>query len=341
MSYMRLKVITILFFCSISIFVSCKEEKKATNQAKDKIEIDKDIKSDNLSLLYKTNNKDNTEEIRITGYEISDNNKYLLSGIKNFILVSKYLKKGNEFKLVKKDTLISNEYTYAAIGKESFQKATVKEQEYLLLSVHQAYQGSAITEENVQFIMVNIKTLNTYTLMYSGETTLHKDESIMGEFVESKILDSNPEIKKVLYEFANKSKWVYHGSKDPNHYSNYMKKWETDNDAFNHLANGYSGIPDTIYSTYYKDDLFNFTGDYEESESIENGKFKIVSYFRGNIIAFDKTKKLYFPIYTEACVTGCDKKVRFLSENSIEAVYHESSENETSVINLDEIIFKN
>lgn len=338
---MRKKAITLLLICSIAVLVSCKKEEKATNQVKDKIETDKNIKLDTLTLLYKTNNKDNTQEIRITAYEISENNKYLLSGIKNFILVSKYLKKENEFKLIKKNTLISNEYTYAAIGKESFQKAIVKDQEYLLLSVHQSYQGSAITEENVQFIMVNTKTLNTYTLMYSGETTLHKGESIVGEFVESKILDSNPEIKKVLYEFANKSKWVFHGSKDPNHYSNYMKKWETDNNSINHLANGYSGIPDTIYSTYYKDDLFNFTGDYDESERIENNNFKIVSYFRGNIIAFDKHKKLYFPIYTEACVTGCDKKIKFVSENSIEVLYHESSENETSTINLDEIIFKN
>jgi hypothetical protein len=337
---MRRKTITTLIFCVISVLISCKKEEKAT-KIKDKIEIDKGVKSDSLALLYKTNNRDNTEEIRITAYELSENNKYLLSGSKNFILVSKYLKNGNELKLIKKDTLISNEYTYAAIGKESFQKVTVKGQEYLLLSVHQSYQGSAVTEENVQFIMLNTKTLNTYMLMYSGETTLHKDESIMGEFVEDKILDSNPEIKKALYQFANKSKWVYHGSKDPNHYSNYMKKWETDNNAFNHLANGYSGIPDTIYSTYYKDDLFKLTGDYDESERIENSNFKIVSYFRGNIIAFDKKKKMYFTIYTEACVTGCDKKIRFVSENSIEVVYHESSENETSIINLDEIIFKN
>lgn len=337
---MKIKAISLLIICSITILVSCKKEEKTTNQVKSKIESDKKIKADSLTLLYKTNNKDNTEEIRITAYEPSENDKYLLSGNKNFILVSKYLKEGNEFKLIKKDTLISNEYTYAVIGKESFQKVTLKDQEYTLLSVNEVYQGTAVTEQTVSFIMLDTKTLKTYTLMYSGEISLRSKESIDGEFIENKILDSKPEIKKILYEFANKSKWIFHTLKDLHHYSNYVQKWETDNNAINHLANGYSGIADTIYSTYYKDNLFNFTGKYDEEESIENDNFKIVSFFRGNIIAFDKRKQLYFPIYTETCITGCDKKIRFVSENSIEVKYHESSENETSIINLNEIIFK-
>lgn len=339
---MKIKTITILIICFI--IVSCKKEENTKKQIEVKneaIESANEITLDSLTLLYKTSNKNNTEEIRISTYKSLEDDKYFLVGDKNFILVSKYLKKGKEFKLIKKDTLISNEYIYTTIGKESFQKVTIKDQEYILLSVHQVYKGTAVTNETVSFIMLDSKSLNTYTLMYSGETTLHKDESIVGEFVESEILNSKPEIKKNLYQFANKSKWVFHASKDPNHYSNYMKKWETDNNSINHLANGYSGIPDTIYSNYYKDNLFNFTGDYEESESIENKNFKIVSYFRGNIIAFDKNKQLYFPIYTEACVTGCDKKIRFVSENNIEVQYHEGSENETSIINLKEIIFKN
>ena len=86
---MKIKAITILIFCSIITFVSCKKEEKVTNQAKDKIEIDKDIKPDSLTLLYKTTNKDNTEEIRITAYGSIENDKYFLARDKNFILVSK------------------------------------------------------------------------------------------------------------------------------------------------------------------------------------------------------------------------------------------------------------
>ncbi|CAA9202174.1 hypothetical protein FLA105534_03958 [Flavobacterium bizetiae] len=337
---MKIKAIILVLICSATVFVSCKKEEKAT-KFKDKSETKQDIRLDSLALLYKTTNKENTEEIRITAYEPSENDKHFLVGDKNFILVSKYLKEGNEFKLIKKDTLISNEYNYTEIGKESFQKTTIKNQEYILLSIRESYQGTAVTEQTVSFIMLNTQTLKSYTLMYAGEISLRSKQSIDGEFIDSKILDSEPEIKKVLYEFANKSKLIFHISKDENHYTNYVQKWETDNNSINHLANGYSGIPDTIYSTYYKDDLFNFTGDYNKSESIENNNFKIVSFFRGNIIAFDKNKKLYFPIYTETCVTGCDKKIKFVSENSIEVLYHESSENETSIINLDEIIFKN
>ncbi|MFB9079976.1 hypothetical protein ACFFLS_08805 [Flavobacterium procerum] len=340
---MKRKIIILLVICFGVI--SCKKETKVISipepNNRDSIKTDNTTNSDGLTSLYKTKNKDNTEEIRITTSKASEYNKYLLAEDKNFILASKYLKEGKEFKLVKQDTLISNEYNYTSIGKESFEKVTIKDQEYILLSVHETYQGSAITDEMVTFIMLNTNNLNTYNLVYGGETTVHKGEAIVGEFIENKLLNSNPEIKKVLYDFANKSKLVFHAAKDPNHYSNYMKKWETDNNSINHMANGYSGIPDIIYSTYYKDDLFNFTGDYDESQSIENDNFKIVSYFRANIIAFDKNKQLYFPVYTEACVTGCDKKIRFISENSIEIKYLESSQGETSIINLNKIIFKN
>jgi len=338
---MKTKAIAILIICSITFLVSCKKEEEKATKTKNKIEIDKNIKSDSLTLLYKTNNRDNTEEIRITAYEPNENDKYFLTGNKNFILISKYLKKRNEFELVKKDTLISNEFTYTRIGNESFQKVTIDNKEYIFLSVNETEMGNAITEENVAFIMLDNKTLHFYKLDYKGEPTLRSNEAIDGEFIENEDLNSNPEIKKTLYEFAHKSKSVFHNSEDENHYTNYVQKWETDNTVSNHLANGHSEVSDTTYSTYYKDNLFKFTGNYEESESIENNNFKIVCYFRGNIIAFDKNKKLYFPIYTETCVTGCDKKIRFVSKNSIEIKYYEYSPYPTSIINLEEIIFTN
>ena len=121
---MKIKAISLALICSATVFVSCKKEEKAT-KLKDKIETKKDIRLDSLALLYKTTNKENTEEIRITAYEPSENDKYFLVGDKNFILVSKYLKEGNEFKLIKKDTLFSNEFTYTKIDKKSFQKETI------------------------------------------------------------------------------------------------------------------------------------------------------------------------------------------------------------------------
>lgn len=337
---MKIKAIILLLICSIAVFVSCKKEEKAI-KIKDKTETKKDIRLDSLALLYKTTNKDNTEEIRITAYEPHEDDKYFLVGNKNFILVSKYLKEGNEFKLIKKDTLISNEFTYTKIDKKSFQKTTISNKEYILLSVNETVMGTAVTDESVAFIMLDIKTLHVYKLEYTGEPSLRSNEAIDGKFIENESLNSNPEIKKTLYQFAHKSKLVFHNLEDENHYTNYVEKWESDNNVSNHLANGSSGIPDVIYSTYYKDNLFSYTGNYDKEESIENNNFKIVSYFRGNIIAFDKHKKLYFPIYTEACVTGCDKKIRFVSENSIEVKYTEYSPYPTSIINLDEIIFKN
>lgn len=334
--------IFVFLFCLI--IISCKKENRKTppkfKNKKENIEIN-ETKKDSLTFLFSTSNKENTEEIRISTYNSVPNDKYFLSGDKNFILVSKYLKKGNQFELIRKDTLISNEFTYTEIGKESLKKINIDNKEYIYLSVRQSYQGTAITEKSAFFIILNINSLENFTLVYSGENSFRSKEAIDGEFGEDKRLDQNPEIKKALYNFAEKSKWVFHSSPDKNDYSNYVQKWETDNNTYNHMANGNSGIPHIVYSTYYKEDLFKFTGDISDQKTIENDNFKIVCYFRGNILAFDKNKKLYFPVYTESCVTGCHKEISFKSENIIEVKYTESSEDETTIINLNEIKFKN
>ncbi|MFP3787380.1 hypothetical protein, partial [Burkholderia sp. SIMBA_024] len=73
--------------------------------------------------------------------------------------------------------------------------------------------------------------------------------------------------------------------------------------------------------TYYTENLFQYNGNYDNDQVIENADYKIVTYFRNNIIGYDKNKKLYFPIIVESCVTGCDKEIQFVSENEIEVSY--------------------
>lgn len=349
------KIILVIVLFSVSLS-SCKDnvvktESETRSQKRGRIENEKkysnnferEIGTDGLNTLYAAVNEDSTEGIRISAHESSEYNKFLLVADTNSIIVSKYKKIEKHFRLIKKDTLLTNEFTYAEIDPKSFVKKRIGNKDFLLLSVREQFMGNAVTEVSVTFFMLDIDSFKTYTLSYSGEYSLRcGDECIDGEFSQNKDLDLKPEIKNALYQLANKSKWVYHPSKkelNNSYYKNYEQKWYTDNKVDNHLANGHSDIPDVIYSTYYKDDIFKFTGIAEDEEILENNSFKIVCFSRGNILGYDKSKQLYFPIYIESCVTGCGKTVEFVSTNEIKVVHEECSEKEVSIINLGEMKF--
>lgn len=338
-----------IIFLSLLIFLSCGKEKtklitkNKTNEKASLLNAFKEFtSSDKQSNLYIHASKDSSDFVRISAFEVSENANYLLSGEKNFILASKYKRENNNFKLVKQDTLQYGEYVYIEIDPESFEEKKIGKENYFLFTASQSYQGQAVISNFVLFSAVNTKNLKLINLMYSGNSTLGCEKCIRGEFVASETLDANPAIKKELYKKASKHKWIYHPTeeeKNPKHYKNYATYWEKTNNFYSDLANGYNLLPDEIYSTYYKEDIFKYTGDYEEI--IENDTYKIVSYFRGNLLGYDKTKKLYFPIYIESCITGCNKKISFLSEHTIEVEFSEASadDNAVSTVELNAIKF--
>ncbi|WP_281323384.1 hypothetical protein [Flavobacterium aestivum] len=349
------KFILVIVLLSVGLS-SCKDnaEKKESqtrsqksgqdeNEKKYSSNFEKEIETDGLTTLYAAFNENSSEGIRISTNKSNGDNKFFLSEDKNFILVSKYKKIEKHFKLIQKDTLLTNEFTYAAIDPKSLEKKRIGNKDFILLSVREQFMGNAVTEVSVTFFMLDIDSFKSYTLLYSGEYSLRcSDECIDGEFSQNKDLDSKPEIKNALYQLADKSKWIYHPSQkelNKSYYKNYEQKWYTDNKTDNHLANGHSDIPEVIYSTYYKDDIFKFTGAVEDEGILENNRYKVVNFSRGNILGYDKSKQLYFPIYVESCVTGCGKTVEFISTNEIKVVYDECSEKEVSIINLDEVKF--
>ncbi|MEO8515345.1 MAG: hypothetical protein ABI426_01305 [Flavobacterium sp.] len=347
------KIIILVFILSTIVFSSCKNDEKAlepevkTQNAEPVVSENKSenkIATDKLTTLYSETNQDGAETVKISAYKSSDNDKFFLGGDKAFIIASKYKKKGNSLKLVQQDTLISSEFSYVNIDSKSLVKKKVGNTDYLMLSIFVTPQGNAEIERYVTFIMLDINSFKFYALGYTGVDSIRCDECIDGEFQKNKDLESNPEIQKELYQFAYKSKWVYNPTeeeKDPNYYKNYEQKWIADNNSDNRLASGSSSLPDVIYSTYYKDNIIRFTGEYSEDEVIENSDYKIVTFFRGNILGYDKKKQLYFPIFIESCVIGCNKTIEFLSKNTIEIVNSEDSGEKAKTINLEEIKFKN
>ncbi|RKR05687.1 hypothetical protein C8C83_5038 [Flavobacterium sp. 90] len=329
---------------SIITLSSCKnDEKSANNKAnttikKDSTKIDTSLK---MSTIFSIANSDNSEIIKISGNEdtATDDDKFLFSGDKITLIVSKFKKNKEILKLIQADTLLKIEYCMVNIDPQLFLRKKIQDVDYFLFAVMKSPMGNGDHSLYLSFIMLNMNTLKFYTLEYIGENTVRsrETETVDGAFEESKTLDSNPEIKKELYEFANQSKWIYKPTgkeKDINYYTNFEQKWYSDNAS----KNGKS--PDIITSTYYSEDLFKFNGEYDKDQVTENESFKIVTYFRNNVIAYDKNKKLYFPIIVESCAHGCAKTIEFVSENEIEVTY-EMDVQEPYTIDLNTIKFLN
>lgn len=327
------------------VFLDKTSKQVMATSTNDSVAVDDDNNS--LTSLFSVQNDDKTEEIRISAYQSSEYNKFLLVADTNYVIISKYLKRNEKFILSKKDTLVYNEYTYATIEPSTLAKKKIGNKDYVSLVIKQEYKGTAVTERNVIFYMVSLENFKVYTLVCSSSGTVratHCDDCIDGELTFDKELDAKPEIKKSLYEVANNSKFIYHPSKKElaiSYYKNYDSKWYIDNKTDNHMANGYSGINDTIYSTYYKENIFDFTGDLDGRETIENEYYKIVNFSRNNVLGFDKRKQLYFPIHIESCATGCNKIVTFVSDQEIKILFDEDYEKEYSIVNLERINFLN
>lgn len=293
---------------------------------------------DGLTLIYTVSLKGG-DQLSIGAFHASAHDKYFLDGDTNTV-VAQFV----SGKDLKTDTLLTNEFTYTEIDSSSFTNQKINGKAFQLLTIKESFKGQAITSRTINFILIDPTTKKHYFLQYQGESTLRCEVCIDGAFLENEALESVPEIKTILYAYARKSKWIYRtekaAEKNPRHMKNYELKWEQDNEADNHLANGHSGIPDTIYSTYYKDDLMKFTEQKNgEPVTIEDNRFLVSSYFRGNLLGFDKQKKLFFPIFIESCVTGCNKTIRFISSGRLEVIYDEDTRKEVYTIDLNGIKF--
>ncbi|MFH6990934.1 hypothetical protein [Flavobacterium sp. FlaQc-48] len=332
--YTKLAVV-LLFFITLS---SCKKEEKISDHKINKKNIPPATKENSDEIkrtgtLFSFSNPDNTEIIKISASEVNDDTNFFLVGDQNSVIVSKYKKNKESQQLIQKEILLSDEFYYVTIDEKNCLRKKIDGVDYFLFALKESPKGNGDPEYILSFIMVNTATLKFYILKYAGEVTLRCEECIDGAFVKNEALESNLSIKKELYQFANQNKWVYHPTeeeKNINYYKNYEQKWYLDNNSKNSAG--------FIKSTYYKENLFQFSGQYDKDQVAENNDFKIVTYFRHNVIGYDKNKKLYFPIIVESCATGCDKKIRLISKDEIEISY-EMDIQQPDTIHLNKIKF--
>lgn len=333
--------LAVILLCFIT-FSSCKnDEKTAVKEIKKENKNTEENKDEikRTGTIFSLDNENNTEIIKISGSDVSEEDNFLLVGHKNILIVSKYRKNKGSQQLIQNDTLLISDYNHVTIDKQHFLRKKIQNIDYFLFALMESPLGNGDPGLYLSFIMLNRNTLQFYTLKYVGEPTLRSENAVEGEFLENVALDHNITIKKELYQFAQESKWIYKPSeeeKDINYYRNFEQKWHLDN----YPKGAESFYPTIVKSTYYSENLFQYNGNYDNDQVIENADFKIVTYFRNNIIGYDKNKKLYFPITVESCATGCDKKIEFVSKYEIEISY-EMNVQEADTIDLNKIKFKN
>lgn len=230
------------------------------------------------------------------------------------------------------------EYSYMHVEKQSARILEIDGVKYVYFAYHSAPMGKMILESHACFVLVCLSNLNFYKLVYEGRYT-QKSDGIKGDFLDNFELDKAPKMKTKLLELSEKSTLIYHQSeeeKNPYSHLNYDEKWNEDNGADFAYAMGYSEGIDEILSTYYHTDLFKFYGT-DPDTMVQNEQFVVQTSFRGYVLAYDKQKELYFPVFIESCTGFCDKELA-LSDHNILTITYEG-EVHSFTIDMNEIIF--
>lgn len=296
----------------------------------------------NLQLLYISRSETTNSITAFLAGPKHEKLKYFYSDTLNFVLAKQYALTDGGMKLVRTDTLEKTDWSYLEIDSATIGETVLNEEKYFYYESRQSFMGQAVLEQLATFNLFDLKNFRVHTLAYEGVPADDQLEELEGKFLSDSHLKAFTTIKKYLYGRAFMSRYIYHPKgkqKDITYYTNYARKWNVDNQADNQLANGHGSIPDTIYSTYYKEPLFSAADIDEFSKRIENDKYTVVSFFRGNIVAYNKQNSKYFPVYIESCITGCDKDIKFVGSAILSVEFTEDSRERPTQIDLGKIRF--
>lgn len=324
-------------FLLLCLLISCKKEKNNSEKTETKIAAENvqipDSLSQNSIFLHKNENG----FFRVWVKSKEHRGKYFYSDTLNILSAEEYVYENNRFSKIKEIKLSENSWSYLDIDSSNMKTETVGGKEYFFISANTSFMGTAVPEQTVQFWMINMKNIDeNYELLYSGYPS-EINNCIKGNFVNNKKLHHNIPIYNALQKFVKNSRLLCQPSKKeehPDYYKNYAEKWQKDNQQDSHFGAGNMGALDRITSTYYKEDLFKIAAG--TPTKIENNNFAVISYFRGDILAYDKKKKLYFPVIVESCTGFCNKEIQLINTNTLQITYEDQSSYE---LDLDKIIF--
>lgn len=245
------------------------------------------------------------------------------------------LTENKKVRMISKALVLKEEFTYCVID-SNINEVRVDGKNYASLSYEKEFMGTAITEKNIDFQLIDLNSLEHYSLNFVGHRSWKCEDCLEGELVNKKALKGKAAILHFLEGMASKFPRIYHPSekdKDPYHVINYELKWEKDNQAGNHMANGHGDLNLPLKSTYYHTNLFNLQQG-SEFETAENEQYLFKSYFCGSVIGFDKQRKLYFPLMIEDCNAMCSKKISINAEGVLKLSYEEDDVYEVPLAGL-------
>jgi hypothetical protein len=342
----NIKIITHLLFLTVFLFFSCAEEQEAKSVSVETARSDESLPTQPPSPPEKLL----PAEIHCVA---TSQNKYCLvnksegpttkiySGPE--VYLQKYVKADDQWKYESEYYIFKEEFYYCEFASD-FEIATIDGTEYLYFVYRLSSMGNATDYTDLRFVLFSLKDLKQTVLLYGGYPVYGKDgkgDKVKGGYMNLASFTNKPDLLDFLQKKATASPMVYQYSEkdlDMCHPDNYKQRWALDNPDIDILMKKMKTSETPLRIAYYEQNIFP-EKDGSITSTIENGNYKVVSLFRNDILAYDKTNKKYFPVWVDECSHGCDKSISFTSQNILEIIYSETN-NEKIIVDLSTMIYK-
>lgn len=245
------------------------------------------------------------------------------------------------WRIVEKVPVSNNEFIYSEFSND-VEIVDIKGKPYLYFTFRTSGMGNATNASTLVFALISPEAKKLTKLSYegAGEYDGHGNlKRLRGNFID---LDEKrpPELLAFLQDKASKSPLVYRATaKDLalDNADNFDKKWEVENAAIRKaIESREDSIELVLRFTYYDNNLYK--KDDSTTDRIENKEYVIASYFRSDVIGYDKTKNKFFPIIIDRCSHGCEKTLSWINEHTVKITYDINGE--TMVVELEKRLFQ-
>jgi hypothetical protein len=226
----------------------------------------------------------------------------------------------------KKELIFEGEYQKINLD-DDFEIKKIGNNYYLYCCLCSYTQGTAVAGMyDVDFTLFELPSLKSKYITYSSYQGRY---CRVGEFYELEKFAEYPKLLKFLEKKISENEYVEkNDSSDINLVKNYRKKWGVENKDIKEVWRDYSTNFEPLIMPLYNKTILGKHGTFD---TIENKNYIIYDYWKSDVIGYDKIKKKYFTIWIDSCNHGCDKYVSFLSNNVIEMIYFEASEQKVIV----------
>jgi hypothetical protein len=151
-------------------------------------------------------------------------------------------------------------------------------------------------------------------LEFSGEDT--DRDQVKGNFLNvDEIQSKNQTLLAFLEAEAAASPLIYRATPqdlDLDAAQNFEQRWTVDNDFDLNDDIGERVLNLRMYS----ENLFRLARGSVNTD-VQSDHYRVVTYFRGSVIAFDKRKQVYFPVLVDRCAHICGYNAEFISGDEV------------------------